>query len=125
MRSFRWPAVVLAVLLPVLAQADVVRHHFTRNVVEREPVDRLSSATNITPLYYFTELEDMTGETVVHRWRLNNRLMAEVRFDVQGPRWRVYSSKEMLPDWDGIWKLEVLDGDGNLLATDTISVLID
>lgn len=125
MRNFRWPAVVLAVLLPVLAQADVVRHQFTRNVVEREPVDRLNSATNISPLYYFTELEDMTGATIVHRWRLNNRLMAEVHFEVHGPRWRVYSSKEMLPDWDGIWKLEVLDGNGNLLATDTISVLID
>lgn len=125
MRSLCCLAVVLTALLPVLAQAEVVRHQFTRNVVEREPVDRLSSATNISPLYYFTELEDMTGATIVHRWRLNNQLMAEVRFEVHGPRWRVYSSKDLLPDWDGIWKLEVLDGDGNLLATDTISVLID
>lgn len=125
MRSFRWPAAVLAVLLPVLAQADVVRHQFTRNVVDREPVDRLSSATNINPLFYFTEIEGMAGATIIHRWRLNNEVKAEVRFDVHGPRWRVYSSKELRPDWDGIWKLEVLDGDGNLLATDTISVLID
>lgn len=125
MRSLRWPAVVLAMLLPVLAQADVVRHQFSRNIVDREPVDRLNSATNINPLYYFTELEDMTGATVIHRWRFKNRLMAEVEFEVGGPRWRVYSSKEMLPEWDGIWKLEVIDGDGNLLATDTISVLID
>lgn len=125
MRSFQRLAVALAIFLPVLAQADVVRHHFTRNVVEREPVDRLSIATNINPLYYFTELENMTGATIVHRWRWNNRVMAEVSFEVQGPRWRVYSRKEMLPDWDGIWKLEVLDGEGRLLATDTISVLID
>ncbi|WP_108124434.1 DUF2914 domain-containing protein [Saccharospirillum mangrovi] len=125
MRSIRWLAVVIALVLPAWTQADVIRHHFTRNVVAHEPVDRLSSATNINPLFYFTELEGMDGATVVHRWLLNNRVMAEVRFQVTGPRWRVYSSKLMQPDWDGIWKLEVLDGDGNLLATDTISVLID
>lgn len=125
MRSLRWLSVVLALTLPAWTQAEVIRHHFTRNVVNHEPVDRLTSATNINPLFYFTELEDMTGATIVHRWRLNNRLMAEVRFQVEGPRWRAHSSKQIQPDWDGIWKLEVLDGEGNLLATDTISVLID
>lgn len=116
---------LLSLALPLSAWAEVPRHQFTRNITDREPVDQLKNATNIDPLYYFTEILNMTGATITHRWSYKNRVMAEVDFKIGGPRWRVYSSKEMLPEWDGIWKVEVIDKTGAILATDTISVLID
>lgn len=125
MRKILITALFALVMLPMAAQADVPRHHFTRGITEREPVDQLNSATNINPLYYFTEITNMTGATVKHRWYYKNRLMATVEFKVQGPRWRVFSSKDLQPHWDGIWKVEVTDNTGAILATDTISVLID
>lgn len=117
--------VMFLVALPIMAQADVPRHQFTRAISDREPVDKLTNATNINPLYYFTEIRNMNGATITHKWYYKNRLMAEVDFEIGGPRWRVYSSKRIQPDWDGIWKVEVTDKTGAILATDTISVLID
>lgn len=118
--------VVLAMMASfVFAEQDVARHQFTTAVEDREPVDSLTDAMNIDPLYYFTELKGFEGSVVTHRWWYNGEKMADVTFDVGGPRWRVYSSKQLLPEWDGDWTVEVLDWQGRVLATDTVSVLID
>jgi hypothetical protein len=105
--------------------ADINRHQFTRGITDREPVDRLTTASNITPLYYFTELVDMTGSQVTHRWRYKGQIMASIQFQIEGPRWRVYSSKELLPGWSGLRSVEVLDQNGRVIIRDNISVLID
>jgi hypothetical protein len=47
--------------------------------------------------------------------------MAEVKFDVKGPRWRVSSSKNLLPEWLGEWKVSVIDGQGRVLVTDSFT----
>lgn len=117
--------VLLAVTLPMAAMADVARSHFTRGITDREPVDHLTTASNINPLFYFTELVDMEGTEVMHRWRFEGQIMADVKFQVAGPRWRVYSSKELLPEWNGLWTVEVHGPNGNILTRNSISVLID
>lgn len=117
--------IVLAFALSGAALADVARSHFTRGITDREPVDHLTTASNINPLYFFTELVDMAGAEVTHRWRFEGQIMADVTFQVEGPRWRVYSSKEMLPEWNGLWTVEVLGPDGYILTRRSISVLID
>ena len=35
--------------------------------------------------------------------------MAEVDFNVNGPRWRVWSAKNLWPTWLGEWTVEVLN----------------
>lgn len=116
---------VLAFALSGAALADVARSHFTRGITDREPVDHLTTASNINPLYFFTELVDLAGTEVTHRWRFEGQIMADVTFQVEGPRWRVYSSKELLPEWNGLWTVEVLGPDGYILTRRSISVLID
>jgi hypothetical protein len=37
--------------------------------------------------------------------------MAEVEFAVNGPRWRVWSSKNLWPTWLGKWTVEVLNSE--------------
>ncbi|WP_051207385.1 DUF2914 domain-containing protein [Saccharospirillum impatiens] len=120
----------LMVAMMVLAMAgsaiaDVARSHFTRGITDREPVDHLTTASNISPLFFFTELVDMAGAEVTHRWRFEGQIMADVTFQVDGARWRVYSSKELLPEWNGLWTVEVLGSEGTILTRDSISVLID
>ena len=41
--------------------------------------------------------------------------MAELNFDVGGDRWRVYSSKKLIPTMVGAWEVVVLGSDGTLI----------
>lgn len=122
-----------ALLLGVPAQAadttademngSVARAQFTSNVSEREPVDRLGSVPNTTEtVYFFTELRDFSGQTVTHRWLHDGEVVAEVPFSVGGPRWRVWSSKNLMPEWTGTWTVEVVDGLGQVVHSETLEV---
>jgi len=107
--------------LPV--DASVSRHQFTTDVAVREPVDRIE---RISPsagrVFYFTELRGLAGHRITHRWLHEGEVMAEVSFDVRGPRWRVKSSKNLQPDWTGEWMVEVVDEQGRILARDRLQV---
>ena len=61
----------------------------------------------------------MQGEEVLRSFRGENR--AEVRFEVGGPRWRVWSSKELEPEWIGDWTVEVVREDGEVIAAETFT----
>lgn len=103
-----------------LAAGNVARATFTKGMADREPIDSidtLSSAEN--KIYYFTDLRDMAGQTVTHRWEYNGKVMAEVPFTVGGPRWRVFSSKNLENIWLGEWKVTVIDQSGGVLAVNT------
>ncbi|MGH0033961.1 MAG: DUF2914 domain-containing protein [Myxococcota bacterium] len=102
---------------------SVTRALFTAEVVDREPGDALSHVpADIGAVFFFTELTDLAGHTVVHRWEWNGQLMAEVSFEVRGPRWRVWSTKRLLPEWLGDWQVTVVDGGGAVLATRSLTV---
>ncbi|MFA5531515.1 MAG: DUF2914 domain-containing protein, partial [Thiohalomonadaceae bacterium] len=95
----------------------VVRALFTSDVREREPVDQHATLPAGTGrIYFFTELRDMEGQTVSHRWEQDGEVMAEVPFNVGGPRWRVWSSKNIDSGATGEWSVAVVDGAGNELA---------
>ena len=57
---------------------------------------------------------------MTHRWIYFGDVMAEVSFYVGGDRWRVWSSKNLLPEWRGDWNVVVLDDAGNVLHEDTL-----
>ena len=100
----------------------VAREAITTDVENHEPVDQLSSVTTDTSkVYFFTELRDMEGQTVTHRWEYNGKVMAEVPFEIGGPRWRVYSSKNLLPGWTGDWRVSVVASNGTTLDSDTFT----
>ena len=100
---------------------SVARSAFSTDIVDREPVDNISSLdTNTDKVYYFTELKDFQGQTVTHRWEYNGQNMAEVKFNVGGARWRVHSSKNLVPEWVGTWKVSVVGANGEVVNTDTL-----
>lgn len=110
-------------LAPVLfaAEAGVARALFTTGIENREPVDELTATdTALETLFFFTELSNLAGQQVVHRWVYNGQVMAEVPFSVGGPRWRVYSSKQMIPGWIGQWRVEVVNAAGEVMASKAI-----
>ena len=133
MTSKRWLALVAGALLtaPLLgsasaaeeveaevAKGSVARGVFTTAVVDREPQDELESLPNDhAQVYFFTELKDLAGQQVTHRWEWNGQVMAEVTFDVGGDRWRTHSSKNLQPIWLGEWTVTVVDANERELAT--------
>jgi len=99
-------------------EGAVARAVFTTAVADREPSDELSVVPSSTGrVYFFTELLGIQGQRVTHRWEQAGQARGEVPFDVGGPRWRVWSSKEMLPEWTGEWRVTVVDESGAELAT--------
>jgi hypothetical protein len=107
---------------PAPTGGTVARATFTKAVEEREPVDSVDMlTTDASKVYFFTELRDMAGQTVTHRWEHDGKVMAEVPFTVNGTRWRVFSSKNLEPSWTGEWKVSVVDEGGGTLAVNTFT----
>jgi len=95
----------------------VARAVFTSAIQGREPTDTLTSLGNDkNKIYFFTELSGLGGQSVTHRWEYQGKTMSEVSFNVGGPRWRVWSSKTLLPQWTGQWRVLVIDGAGNTVG---------
>ncbi|HSW51997.1 MAG TPA: DUF2914 domain-containing protein [Sulfuricaulis sp.] len=102
----------------------VTRSQFTRDIENLEPVDSVSTLTSdVTRVAYFTEIHDMAGETVLHRWEYNGKIILEVPIKVGASRWRAYSTKTLDPAWTGEWKVSVVDAAGGTLSVNTFSYL--
>ncbi len=109
-----------------ISHGSVTRSIFTTQVTEHEPIDKIETLTvNHNSVFYFTELRDMSGQTAIHRWEYNGNVMAETKFNITGPRWRVWSSKNLLPSWTGEWKVSVLNGVGDIISEDVFSYSVD
>ena len=104
------------------SRGSVVRSAFTRDIDEREPTENLQSLTNDHgQVKFFTELRDMSGQTAIHRWEYQGKVVAEVAFNVKGPRWRVWSSKSFVPQWTGDWKVSVINAAGEVISENNLS----
>ena len=104
------------------SRGSVVRSAFTRDIDEREPTENLQNLTNDNgQVKFFTELRDMSGQTAIHRWQYEGKVIAEVEFNVKGPRWRVWSSKSFVPQWTGDWKVSVINGAGEVISEKNLS----
>ncbi len=98
---------------------NITRSTFALAVVDREPVDEVD-VVSADSVYYFTELSGLEGATIRHRWLYQGEVMADVEFHVGGPRWRVWSKKNLLPRWTGLWTVAVVDENGVVIHTDTV-----
>ena len=74
-------------------------------------------------LFCFSRLEGMTPPTTItHVWHYNEHEMARVELPVAASSWRTWSSKKILPAWQGEWLVQVLDADGNELDSVSFTV---
>lgn len=99
------------------AAGTVARAQFASDVIDREPIDNIGDVIKveygeIQRVYFFTDLRDMAGSQVIHRWKLDGDVQAEIPFDIRGERWRVWSSKRLMPGFDGVWSVDIVkDGE--------------
>lgn len=103
------------------SKGSVMRSIFTSEIKDREPTDKFNSTSN-DKVFYFTELRDMNGQTATHRWEHDGKVVAEMKFNVGGNRWRIWSSKSFLPQSSGDWKVSVLNGAGEVISEEILKV---
>ena len=119
------PAAPAAPAPPAQAPAlSVARDAVAAGVVDREPKDPAQVfAPTIHAVYYFTEVHGaQTPTTITHRWSYKDQVMAEVKLPLDSSPWRTWSSKAMLPEWTGTWKVEAVTEAGQVLASKTFTI---
>ena len=95
---------------------NVARAIFTTNIIEREPDDQILILNNkVSSVFFFTDLRHFEGHTIIHKWVYNDKVQSVVNFRVKGPRWRVYSRKDIKPEQLGKWTVVVQDETGRSL----------
>ncbi len=104
---------------------EVSRAVFTLDIKDREPVQNVDSIDSGThnSISFFTELHELSGHNVIHQWTYNNEVMFEKTFEVKAPRWRVWTSKTLVPSWTGSWTVNVLDEDRSVLHSHSFEYL--
>ncbi|HBR86227.1 MAG TPA: DUF2914 domain-containing protein [Candidatus Marinimicrobia bacterium] len=114
--------ILLSLLLSLNTLSDEWPHEnisnavFALDIKDRVPINIVEEADNsLGKIYFFTNIRNLDGERITHRWIYKDKVMADVSFDINGPRWRVWSSKNLWYTWIGKWKVQVLRMDGSLL----------
>ncbi|WP_199610257.1 DUF2914 domain-containing protein [Flocculibacter collagenilyticus] len=104
----------------------VARAVLTNKIVNREPQEQLnhhitSNNAQRSKLFFFTELHNLAGHTVRHRWIYKGNIVADVPLTIKSNRWRTYSSKSVnqsQPEqWLGQWAVQVVDEDNHILIS--------
>lgn len=97
---------------------------FCKGVENRTPVDvDTVFADTVGVVYCFTRIEGARDTTwVTHTWYHGTEKRADVRLGVASKKWRTWSSKRILPEWTGDWKVEVRDETGTVLASARFSI---
>ncbi|MDQ2070275.1 DUF2914 domain-containing protein [Natronospira bacteriovora] len=97
------------------ADSGIHRAQFTTAVEDREPIDSVTElGTDHDRIIFFMEVRGMEGAELVHRYRFDGEVQAEVDLAIGGPRWRTWSSKRLVPEWQGTWTVDVVDSEGEV-----------
>jgi len=74
--------------------------------------------SSVGKLFAFTRIMGAEGDTrVYHKWYHGDALVADVPLTVRSGDWRTWSTKTILPEWTGDWRLVVVGEDGSVLKT--------
>ena len=97
-------------------QQNISEAEFAKKIIDRVPINIVREFDNsLGKIYFFTNIRNLQGTSITHRWIYNNKVMADVIFDIKGPRWRVWSSKNLWHTWTGKWMVEVLTSENEVL----------
>lgn len=91
-------------------------------IADREPIGPppLATPTDHSTLFYFTEINNAAGKTLLHRWFYQDELAAEVKLLIGGDRWRTWSRKRLGIRRKNSWRVDVQTLDGCLLSSQTL-----
>ena len=116
-------ATMLAGEPAVVSQTEVAEAVVGTSVVDRAPQGAASTfSRDVGTLYCFTRITGSDGETVEHVWYHEGQEMARVPLQIGGPDWRTWSTKRVVSDWTGSWRVDIQLGDGSVLQSVSFTV---
>lgn len=105
---------------------QVVRAQLSHDIKAREPVDSIDSVQlppgKSMPIYFYLQLKDMQGKKVSIFWYHNDKLDSQLPLEIRNDNWRTNASKHLDHQRLGAWRVELVDGSGNLLAKRSFTV---
>lgn len=97
---------------------------FCTGVEDREPVGADTTfLSTVEVVYCFTRLaSSVDTTTIAHVWYYNDEEMARVELNVQAKTWRTWSSKRIVQEWTGKWRVDVESESGTVLQSKEFDV---
>jgi Protein of unknown function (DUF2914) len=123
----QWALAVAAALLflPAAAhvqetpQLTVEEMVFCAAVQDRQPtgVDT-AFANTVDRVYCFVKITGAPDTTAIsHVWYYGDKEMARTELQVKSQTWRTWSSKRIVPEWEGRWRVDVVSSSGTVLRS--------
>jgi len=133
MRLQKYFVIILIILIPAVSLSqetfpvsvdDMV---FCTAIDDRNPVDIQTSFSNsIGRIYCFTKLSSTLENTSrSHVWYYNNTRLAIVDLDVNAKSWRTWSSKRIVKEWIGLWRVDIVSSNGDVICSQEFIVSSD
>lgn len=93
------------------APQKVIQASLTTAIKNREITEELTGIIpkHIRKLYFFTQIEQASGEKIYHRWLFDDQVLATVPLSIKASPYRTWSSKRLSSAWQGSWRIEVLN----------------
>jgi len=128
---FKIVSIIICVLfLPLILPAQEVSPVsvndmvFCRGIELRNPVDAATHfPDSVERVFCYTKLSITANDTSIsHVWYYNDTQMAIVDLDVNARSWRTWSSKRIVKEWTGTWRVDVISSTGNIICSDEFVV---
>jgi hypothetical protein len=104
------PASTSGLLVDELAVATAIENRAPQGAAETFPA-------TTEKLYCYTKLSGgKEGDTIVHKWSHDGKVVSEITLKVNGSSWRTFSSKTLGENPAGAWTVDVLQ-DAKVLKT--------
>ena len=109
------------IALPRIFDQRVSRAILAKGLKNKEPVGEVSGPimvdkTKAVGIYYFTEMNNMKGQVLFHKWFRNDKLVFKRKINILGNRWRTSTSKLLSYSAKGRWIVKLVDESENILS---------
>jgi hypothetical protein len=95
---------------------------FTTRISKRYPADEITSLDNPhQAVSFFSELQDMSGQKITHRWIHGGELAFKASFKVRADHWRIWSTQLLPENRPGEWTVEIVNEKDEVLEVRTLN----
>lgn len=124
-------AIAICILcLPVSVSArnnspvTVTEMVFCTDVKNRTPINITTNfPDSVERVFCFTRISSTKDQTLIsHVWYYNDVQMAIVDLPVNARSWRTWSSKRIVRDWTGVWRVDVISATGHVICSKDFTV---
>ncbi len=103
---------------------EVAEAVIATGVMDRSPEGTATTfSRDVGQVLCFTRITGAgAGTEVEHVWYHEGEERARVSLIVGGSNWRTWSSKRIVPEWTGSWRVDVQTSDGTVLRSVSFTV---